>query len=317
MPVTRGFLFFVTALATTGLAVPSAYATESAAGRYLPGIYALPGAGIVPPFPGSYWAVSNAFYSGTASAAIPVGDNDIAVGLDATMWITALAGLYVPKLDLPGNWTYAFQFVLPFGRTEATADVLAFQRTDDLAGLGDLQITPLLFGWHNTTADTFFSAGLTVTVPSGAYDPDIIAFVGLNYWTLTPTLGFTHLDAANGMDYSAKFGIDINTENEATDYYSGAMAHLDLAVTKSLTEQFSVGVLAGILYQFEDDDSTFADTRPDGFKGRSVAVGPIVKYKAKFDEGREVDFSLSWASELDVKNRLEGDAVYFNISGKF
>jgi hypothetical protein len=317
MSVTRGLLLSAAGLAAAAFATSSADATESAAGRYIPGIYALPGAGIVPPFPGGYWGVSNAFYHGSATAQIPVGNNDIAFGLEATMWISALAGIYVPEWDLPGNWTYAFQMVVPMGWTEATADILAFERTDDLSGLGDIQITPLLFGWHNATGNTFFSAGLTITAPTGAYDPDEIAFVGLNYWTFSPTLGFTHIDAANGMDYSMKFGVDVNTENEATDYYSGAMAHLDIAVTKSLTEQFSAGVIAGFLYQFEDDDSTFADTRPDGFKGRSVAIGPVVKYKAKFDSGREVDFSLSWATELEVKNRLEGDAVYFNISGKF
>ena len=306
-----------TALAglSVSMAAPQTQATEAAAGRYLPGMFALPGAGIVPPFPGFYYGMSNALYVGDASANIPFGDNVIAAGVDATMWTTALAGIYVPQQDLPGNWTYAFQGVLPIGWMETDAQVGLIERTDEMAGLGDIQITPLLFGWHNATGNTFFSASFTITAPTGAWEADEIAFVGLNYWSLQPAVAFTHI-TADGWDFSGKFGIDINTENEDSDYYSGAMAHLDLAVTKSVTEQLQIGAIAGFLYQFEDDESTFADTRPDGFKGRSVAVGPLIKYKAKFDE-REIDFSLSWAHEVETKNRMEGDAVFFNISGKF
>ncbi|MFC5066918.1 SphA family protein [Flaviflagellibacter deserti] len=300
--------------ALAAVAPHPAEATEGAAGRYMPGLYAQPGAGIVPPFPGAYWGVSNIVYSGSANFNIPIGDN-IAAGVDATVWTTALGGVFVPKLELGGNWTYAVSMVLPFGRMETAAFVGPFERTDVLGGLGDIQITPLLFGWHNDTGNTFFSAGLTVTAPTGNYDPDKIAFVGMNYWSFTPYVAATHIDAAHGIDYSAKFGIDFNTTNPDTDYYSGAMAHLDVAITKSLTERFSAGIFTGVLYQIEDDDSTFADL-VGGFKGRSVAVGPVLKYKAKIDDA-EVDFSFSWAPEVHVENRLKGDAFYFNMSGKF
>lgn len=94
------------------------------------------------------------------------------------------------------------------------------------------------------------------------------------------------------------------------------MAHLDLSLTKNITENFALGVIGGVLYQVEDDDSEFADAH-DGFKGRSVAIGPLVSYKAKFGEGKEVDLTFKWSHELDVKNRMEGDALVFQLSGKF
>jgi hypothetical protein len=304
----------VAALAA-GLPTTSVQATEAVAGRYVPGMFAQPGAGIVPPYPGFYYGISNALYMGEADGAVSIGGQTFDAGLDATMWITALAGIWVPQQDLPGNWTYAFQGVLPIGYTDAEARIGPIARTDDVAGLGDISITPLLFGWRDATGNTFWSFGLTITAPTGEWEEGEIAFVGLNYWTFSPAVGFTHI-TADGWDFSAKFGIDVNTENEDTDYYSGAMAHLDLAVTKSVTENLQLGIIAGVLHQFEDDDSAFADTR-DGFKGRSVAIGPLIKYKAKFSEEREVDFSLSWAHELEVENRMEGDAVFFNVSGKF
>jgi hypothetical protein len=308
-------VILVLAAGAAAMPMQSAEATEAVAGRYVPGMYAAPGAGIVPPFPGFYYGVSNALYMGEASGQVPIGGDVYDAGLEATMWVTALAGIWVPQQDLPGNWTYAFQGVLPLGFTDAEASIGPLNREDDVAGLGDISVTPLLFGWHNTAGNTFFSAGLTIYAPTGEWEERQLAFIGLNYWTFSPAVGFTHI-TKDGWDFSGKFGIDINTENEDTDYYSGAMAHLDIAVTKSVTEKFQLGAIAGVLYQFEDDDSAFADAR-DGFKGRSIAVGPLMKYKAKFDEDTEVDFSLSWAHELDVENRMEGDAVFFSASGKF
>ncbi|WP_051505595.1 transporter [Mesorhizobium sp. WSM2561] len=317
--MTNSMSRLLAALAFAGfssIASNDASATEAVAGRYVPGLYAGPGAGIVPPVPGVYWGISNVYYHGKIDGEVPFGDNTIAFGLEGDQWVTALAAVYVPEIDLPGNWTYAVQAAVPIGWTKAEAAVGLLGADDEVSGLGDISIAPVVLGWHNDALNTFFSASLTVTAPTGEWEEGELAFVGLNYWTFTPAIGFTRLIPEHGLDLSAKFGVDINTENPDTDYYSGAMAHLDLAITKSVTENFSIGALAGFLYQFEDDDSAFADAR-DGFKGRSIAVGPFVKYKAKFSETSEADFALRWAHEVDVKNRMKGDAIFLDITGKF
>lgn len=293
-----------------------AHATEAVAGRYIPGAFAGPGMGIVPPMPGAYWSMLNVYYHGEAGAEVPFGNNEIAVGLSADMWITALAGVYVPGIDLPGNWTYAVQGVLPVGWTGADADVGPLGVHQEESGLGDISVTPVLLGWHSDAMDTFFSTSLTVTAPTGAWEEGRLAFVGLNYWTFTPAIAYTHLWHEQGVDFSANLGVDINTRNPDTDYYSGAVAHLDLSLTKQVWENWSLGAIGGVLYQIEDDDSDFADAH-DGFKGRSVALGPLVKYAAKFGEGKEVDLMLKWSHELDTKNRMEGDAIVFQLGGKF
>ncbi len=297
-------------------AADSAQATEAVAGRYVAAAFAGPGAGIIPPVPGMYWDVSNVFYTGNTAGEVPFGDTTIAVGLDATTFGTALIGIYVPKWDLPGNWTYATLGALPFGWSEATAAIGPFEVTQTEVGLGDIGFAPLLLGWHNDALNTFVSFGLTVTAPTGVWEEGRIAFIGLNYWTFSPSIGFTRLIPEHGLDLSAYLGVDINTRNPDTDYYSGAMAHLDLSVTKSVTENLSFGAIAGFLYQVEDDDSAFADAR-NGFKGRAIAVGPLVQYKATFDEDSEVYFKLSWAHEIEVENRLKGDGVFLEVSGKF
>jgi hypothetical protein len=114
---------------------------------------------------------------------------------------------------LAGNWTYAVQAAVPVGWTRATAEVGPFDRTDEVTGLGDITIVPLLFGWHNDAMNTWFSAQLGITAPTGEWTEGSLAFVGLNYWTFSPMVGFTYLVPDQSLDFSAKFGVDINTEN--------------------------------------------------------------------------------------------------------
>ena len=86
-----------------GASVQEAKATEAIAVRYIPGAYAGPGAGIVPPMPGAYWAMANVYYNGSAGGNMPFGDNQIALGLKADIWNTVLAGVYVPNWICPAT----------------------------------------------------------------------------------------------------------------------------------------------------------------------------------------------------------------------
>jgi hypothetical protein len=319
MKTSRFRLIGATALVAVTIGwVQQAGATEAAAGRYIPGAFAGPGLGIVPP-PGAYWALENVYYSGKAAGDVPYSGDLVAAGMASDMWTTALAGVYVPDgVHLPGKWTYAVQGALPVGwtGTTATADIAPFQIDEEVTGLGDIAVTPVLLGWHNKAMDTFVSTSFTVTAPTGWWEKGSLVFVGLNYWTFTPAIAYTHLWHEQGIDFSADLGIDINTKNTAVDYYSGAMAHLDLSLTKDVTENLTIGAIGGILYQVQDDQSTFADTH-NGFKGRSVALGPLIQYAAKFGENTEIDLTFKWSHELAVKNRMKGNALVFQLSGKF
>ena len=44
----------------------AAQATEAMMGRYMPGLFAAPAAGVVPPMPGVYWLNQSFYYSGSA-----------------------------------------------------------------------------------------------------------------------------------------------------------------------------------------------------------------------------------------------------------
>ena len=211
------------------------------------------------------------------------------------------------------------QGAVPVGWSKATAEVGPLpNRTDEVTGLGDITIVPLLFGWHNDAMNTWFSAQLGITAPTGEWTEGSLAFIGLNYWTFSPMVGFTYLVPDHGLDFSAKFGIDINTEKSRHRLTTAARWRISIvSVTKNVTPRISPSARSpAFSYQFEDDDSAFADTQADGFQGKSIAIGPLVSYKAKFGE-TEIDFRLKWAHEVEVEHRMKGDAVFFDITGKF
>lgn len=299
-------------IAATSLQPIEALATEAAMGRYIPGAFAMPGIGILPPQAGVYWQSSNVYYHGEASAdlEIPLGGST-QFGLEGDIAATNFTGIWVPGIELGNNLTFGLFATVPVQYMKAAASLGPLGADDEVTSLGDMAFGPML-GWHSGTQ--FLTASLRIFAPTGKYDEGALANNGMNYWTFSPNLAYTVISPKHGLQFDIAGGIDINTENPATDYTSGAMAHLDAVLTKSFGK-FGIGVFGSILYQFEDDEGGAAD-RLDGFRGRSFAIGPVVKYTAGTEEN-PINFSFNWAPEFDVKNRLEGNGFYLNISGSF
>lgn len=309
----RAFIHTTTATSAILLLLPAAaFATEAAMGRYIPGAFAIPGVGVLPPVPGVYWQSSNVYYHGEAdkNLNIPIGGTT-QFGLKGDIAATNFTAIWVPELELGNNLTFGMSATIPLQYMKVSASLGPLGTSDETTSLGDIMFAPML-GWHSGTH--FVTASLRIFAPTGKYDVDALANNGLNYWTISPNLAYTYIDPKRGMDYSIIAGVDFNTENPATDYRSGAMFHLDAVATKSFSNGFGVGLFGSILYQFEDDKG--APPALDGFKGRSFSIGPVLKYAAGTKE-HPINMSLSWAPEFDVKNRLEGNGFYFNISGSF
>lgn len=303
----------VAGLTAAALLLPQqADATEAAAGHYIPGVFALPMGAAIPP-PGLYWNVSTVYYDGSleGDVRVPIA-GEIRVGLDATIAGPTITGLWVPHSDLANGASFAVGVSIPVQYLEATARLGAREVEQSQTGLGDIAITPKI-GWNS--GPHFVSAGLNIFAPTGSWNEGALDNTGMNYWTFSPNVSYTYFDAARGLDFSFNAGIDFNTENPDTDYHSGTMAHLDAVLIKHFNERFAAGIVGSVLYQIEDDEGGLAD-RLDGFKGRSHAIGPIITYEAGPKE-RPINIALSWASEFDVKNRPEGNAVYLSISGVF
>ena len=174
--------------------------------------------------------------------------------------------------------------------------------SDSASGLFDMTVVPVIASRHFSQT-SHMSLALYIYAPTGSYDPDALANVSLNNWTYSPTIGYTQLDQGGTLEFSTVAAVDLYTENHATDYQNGAVFRLDALLIKRTKSGWGFGAAGGWIQQLEDDTGPTAD-RLNGFKGHSLAIGPIATYKTG-----KVEFSARWLKEFDVKNRLEGNPV--------
>lgn len=100
-------------------------------------------------------------------------------------------------------------------------------------------------------------------------------------------------------------------ENTATNYSTGNELHLEGAINQHFANGFTLG-LGGYWYQQISDDGGTGN-RIGPFKGRVLALGPLIGYTIK---AGEIPISLSgrWFHEFDTENRVSGDSVFATLS---
>jgi hypothetical protein len=293
-------------------------AVEGGLGRSITGLQSTNYAGVVPPEPGWSVALGYAYYSGDIGAdrELPIS-GVAALGLQADFALSSVTGVYVWNTGA-SRWNFASMASLPYSEVDVTADLSigAFRRsTEDTVGKPfDISFVPLMAGYHFDKT-RHLSLALYVNAPTGDYDPSRLANPSLNVWVYTPTIAYTQLFQGGTLEWSTVVGVDFSTNNDATDYQSGAIFHADSLVVKGFDNGWGVGGAAGWIEQFEDDTGPLAD-RLDGFRGRALALGPIVTYQRKWGEST-VAFSARWLTEFAVENRLKGDPIMLTASVTF
>ncbi len=293
---------------TAALSPGVASATEGGASLYAPGFHGV-GAGVTPP-PGFYF--SNAFYaySGEISASrrTQIGGAVLAA-VKAEARADFVTGTWVTPLEILGG-NLAFGLSVPFGVPRVSAGALiepprwgrtfAFSARDATLNVGDPLVTTLI-GWRS--GDLHWNLAASMNVPAGAYQEGELSNLAFNRWIGDVSASATYLAPAWGLDISGTLGVEFNGVNDATDYRSGNAVHLDLAIAKNLTKEFSLGVIAGYYHQVTGDGGRGDRVGP--YKGRALAVGATAGYD--FVVGQTpVSTSLSVLREVQVENRPQG-----------
>jgi hypothetical protein len=287
----------------------AAHAAEGGVGNIIPGNVAtlidLP-----PTQPG--WIVQGMVLNYKAGA-------DLAVAkLDQKSSGYLLGAFYTFEPKVMGAY-YSIGGNLPYVSVDVTADIPtpsgSLRLKDRNSGLGDVSLIPAMLAWKDESWT--YSALLTVYAPTGSYDKDRLANPGLNYWTFDPTVGMSYNNEQTGFNAALYAGIGINTRNKATDYTSGSLLHFDASVQQLLPlgpAFVGIGAEAFHIEQVSADRGSGAFL--GDFKGRTAGIGPVLSYVVPM--GREtLAVELRWLPETSVKNRLEGDYMWFKVVYQF
>jgi hypothetical protein len=187
---------------------------------------------------------------------------------------------------------------------------VTISRQDDAWIVADPVATAAL-GW-TIAKNTHLATTATVNVPVGHYREGQLANLSFHRWVLDASTALSWHDAEAGWDASAKAGLTFNGENDFTNYDTGTEFHLESAIERIFSKQFSAGVQAYHFQQISGDSG--AGARLGSFKGRVSGLGATAAYN--FQLGRlPVSMRGRAFKEFGEKNRLaNGTAIFLSFN---
>ena len=316
-PALRG-IFGAFALTLVFSFATSAFAVEGGLGRPISGAAIAPYAGLVPPEPGLAVTIGEAYYDGSISGPVPIGNFNLQLGIHTAVSFTPIAVSYIwPTTSKEWNFATAVSLPITYGEVEANVTVGRFtvRKTDHNFGLFDLAFTPLVASYHISQTD-HVALGVTVWAPTGDYSPNRLATLSLNNWTVIPGLAYTKIFPKQNIEVTGIWQVQFYTENPATNYQNGVLSDLEATIIKRFKGGAGIGVIGGWLEQLSDDSGPTAD-RFHGFSGRAFGVGPIVTYTTKLGKKSLLDLNARFIPEFGNEKRVEGNLFQFYATLKF
>ena len=276
---------------------------------YAPGFFSAM-AGVMPEA-GTYGDFQVWLYDGNLNEAFL--ENQVVSKIDSQMAVPMLSVMHVTELSWLGG-RYGFSIMGSYPSVDVGATLTAANQPlrdkDSASGLGDLTLTPLILGWHDSNWHSMFM--LNAYLPTGGWDEHDLATTGLNRPALEPLYNLTYLSEETGRELSLAVGYTINFGNEDTDYESGDEFHLDFTLGQWFANHWMAGV-AGYWFQQVTADDGAPDVLGSN-KGRVLGAGPIVSYVTTLSGGNELLLSARYYHEFGGTNRLEGDALWLRLS---
>ncbi len=267
------------------------------------------------PAPGIYLVNDVYYYTGKAgyltSSVDPVADS-----IEAERLVNYLSLNWMTEVRL-GSGDLGVWLTLPYGREEVSWEPLRHgagrapsraTTSDDVTGVGDLALGGSV-AWR--TGVSMWSGYGMVFMPTGDYDQNRAANMGLNRWAFDVGTAGRWGSPMGGREFATVLGLTINTENPDTSYKTGVQLHADLAYTQRFESGFSVGIIGYHYRQLTADGGSGAP--PGERKGRVTSVGAAAGYE--FAGG--VGLGLRYYYEFWAKNWLEGNALYATLSIPF
>ena len=175
-------------------------------------------------------------------------------------------------------------------------------------GSGDALLAPALLGWHSERYHQI--AGIELFLPTATFDPARIANTSRGYYTIAPAYFFTWFPTP-GIEVSGNATYLFNLKNRETRYRSGDEIALDYGVGYALGDAWQIGA-SGYVYQQVGNDEQNGRIVAEGNRGKTVAIGPFVRYRDAAGWG----IVFKWQHELSVENKTAGDRLWLQFALK-
>jgi hypothetical protein len=295
----------------------SVFAGEGGGAHVMPGATATL-ADLPPTTPGTYIKPMYMNYNAGASVAIPTAAG-VTSDLDVTANTFAVALVHSFETKVLGGANYTMAVALPFTSLDISGNVQLpnggqVARGNSVSGFGDLTVLPVMLAWKRESWT--YMATLPIYIPTGNYELGRLGNTGLNYWTVDPTVGFMY-STKKGLNSILLMGYAMNGENEDTNYKSGSMLHIEGTIEQIIPvgKGLMTFGLEAFYYDQLTGDSGSGATLGD-FKGMTTGVGPLIGYIKPMGKQNLV-LEAKWLTELDTKNRVEGDMIWLKAVYKF
>jgi hypothetical protein len=198
---------------------------------------------------------------------------------------------------------------VPLSRVHLSVGQGAGKFEREKAGLGDMSISPVAGGWEFDTPVGHVNqyGRLTITLPTGSYRPTERVNLGRNYTAYIFHQG-NSLFPTEDTHIGFQLNYVVNEKNSATNYQSGNEFDIDWSTGYDISQNWAID-LSGYYYkQVNDDYRSGILVNGDGNKGQAVGIGPQVRFKL-----HPGAITLKWHTELDVRNRAQGNRFWLQF----
>ncbi len=161
--------------------------------------------------------------------------------------------------------------------------------------------------------------GLGVTLPTGEYGASEPLNVGSNFYTFSPSVAITYTVPSllgdffgEATQFSTRTFYNHYTENQDTDYKSGATLSNDFSITQ-IKGQWQYGLAGFAFIQVEDDEIRGGK---GGTRSSAVNIGPVVARNFMVGQ-RFFSSKLKFLTTVDGRNTTEAHGFTFMLGTKF
>lgn len=255
-------------------------------------------AATLPP-PGLYLRMYNFFYTAARYDAGPAWFSDIFA------YIAAPRLVWMSEHKVLGA-NYGMDVIVPFGFVDIDNPPAAAGKARGWS-VGDIQLEPVLFGWHFPRFDV--GAGYAIWLPTGAdSDP---ADLGKGYWTHMLTLGATwYLDAEKKWALSVLNRYEFNHEHEDTGITPGQVWTVEWGLSRNIGTGMDLGLVGYFQWQTTKDDGTGASDVRDQVLGLGPEITVPLPYLGALG-------SIRYNFEMLAHARPEGHTLTVTLTKRF